>query len=174
MLADDSGATLLQINGTFWVELIAFLITLAILAKWAFPAIMREAEKRQNAISEALRAAEENRAESLKALEAARKDLDDVREQAREILDRARKEAAAEADEARARGRADAAAIAEKAKADIGVERDRAIQELRSQVATLVVATAGKVLGESIDAKAHTRLIDESLAKITPEQGGKG
>src|SRR4051812_1347034 len=110
MLAEE-GASLLQINGTFFVELIAFLVMLGILAKWAFPAIMREAEKRQTAISEALRAAEENRADSLKALESARKDLDDVREQAREILDRARKEATAEAEEARAKGRADAEAI---------------------------------------------------------------
>jgi F-type H+-transporting ATPase subunit b len=165
-LAATSG--LLDINGTFIAELIAFLVMLAILARYAYPPIMRAAEARQRQIEEGIKAAQEAE-KRLQAVQAdVEKTLAEARGQAREMINRAHQEAAAEAEELRTRGRRDAEAPVEKARGDIQAEKDRAIQELRAQVSALVVDAAGKVLGAAIDEKAHARLIEESLRQVSP------
>jgi F-type H+-transporting ATPase subunit b len=165
-LAATSG--LLDINGTFIAELIAFLVMLAILAKYAYPPIMRAAEARQRQIEDGIKAAQEAERRLQAVQEEVQKTLAEARGQARETINRAHQEAAAEAEELRTRGRRDAEAQVEKARGDIQAEKDRAIQELRAQVSALVVDAAGKVLGAAIDEKAHARLIEESLRQVSP------
>ncbi len=164
--ADTAG--LLAPNGTLVAELIAFVIMLGILGKYAYPPIMHAAEARQKQIEEGIKAAQE----SEKRLQAVQKEVEqtlaEARSQAREMINRAHQEAAAEAEELRNRGRRDAEAQVEKARGDIQAEKDRAVQELRAQVSALVVDAAGKVLGAAIDEKAHARLIEESLRQVSP------
>lgn len=164
--ADTAG--LLAPNGTLVAELIAFVIMLGILAKYAYPPIMKAAEARQKQIEEGIKAAQE----AEKRLQAVQKDVEatlaEARGQAREMINRAHQEAAAEAEELRERARRDAEGQVEKARGDIQAEKDRALQELRAQVSALVVDAAGKVLGAAIDEKSHARLIEESLRQVSP------
>jgi F-type H+-transporting ATPase subunit b len=165
-LADTSG--LLDVNGTFFAELLAFLIMLAILARYAYPPIIRAATARQKQIEDGVRAAQEAERRLREVQKDVEQTLAEARSQARETLNRAHQEAAAEAEELRDRGRKDAEAQVDKARGDIQAEKDRAIQELRAQVSALVVDAAGKVLGAAIDEKAHARLIEESLRQVSP------
>ena len=57
-------AGVIEINGTVIVELITFLIMLAILARYVYPEIVRLAEARQRAIAEQLKEAEQDRADA--------------------------------------------------------------------------------------------------------------
>ena len=160
----DSG--LLDLNGTLVAELLAFLIMLYVLARYAYPPIIRAAEKRQSQIEEGLRAAEEAE-KRLRAVQAdVETTLGEARSQAREVIARAHQEAVAEAEEVRNRGRRDAEMQVARARDEIATERDRALQEVRAQLSELVVDAAGRVLGEAIDARAHQRLIDESLREV--------
>jgi len=168
VLADSS---LLEINGTFLVEVLAFLLMLAVMAKWVFPPVMAAAEARQNQIEETLKTAERTRDETTTALAEAKQELDAARLQAREVIDRAKRETAIEVDELRRKTQLDAQEQLQRAREEITAERDRVMQDLRREVGALVVAAAGHVLGESIDAAAHQRLIDESLAKVTATEG---
>ena len=165
-LADTSG--LLALNGTLVAELIAFAIMLFILAKYAYPPIMRAADARQKQIEDGVRAAQEAERRLKEVQKDVEQTLAEARAQARETLNRAHQEAAAEAEELRDRGRKDAEAQVEKARGDIQAEKDRAVQELRAQVSALVVDAAGKVLGAAIDEKSHARLIEESLRQVSP------
>src|ERR1700704_893139 len=61
-LAGTSGV--IDINGTVIVELITFLVMLAILARYVYPEIVRVAEARQQAIAIQLREAEKARQEA--------------------------------------------------------------------------------------------------------------
>jgi F-type H+-transporting ATPase subunit b len=172
MLADTT-SSLLEINGTFFAEVIVFLVMLAILAKWVYPAIIKAATERQNQVEAALKAAEEAKADVAKSLAEAKQELASAKDGAREILDRAKREAATDADETRKKSQAEAQAQLERARDEIAAERDKAMQQLRAEVGNLVVTAAGRVLGQSIDAGAHRKLIDDSLAKVGPEEGSK-
>jgi F-type H+-transporting ATPase subunit b len=164
MVAD---AGLLDVNGTLIAEVVAFILMVVILARYAYPRIMQVAEERGKKIEAGVRAAEEAEKRLAEVQEQVAHILDEARDQAREIIARAHREAVIEAEEVRIRARAEAEALLERATAEIGAERDRAIQELRAQVSMLVVEATAIVIRETLDAKAHQRLIDEALSKVS-------
>jgi F-type H+-transporting ATPase subunit b len=168
MVAD---ASLLEINVTFVVEVIAFVAMLLVLRRWVYPGIMAAAEARQNQIAHNLAEAERARQDAAAALEDVSRQIEDARAQAREIIDRAHKAAVLETEELVRKGRRDAEAQLQRARSEIVAERDKAIQEIRAQVGTLVVSAASRVLGEAIDNRTHARLIEESLAQVDPSRG---
>jgi F-type H+-transporting ATPase subunit b len=70
-------------------------------------------------------------------------------------LERLRKDAQADAERIRAQARVDALA-----------ERNQMLAELRTQVATLAMAAANKVVGESLDARRQESLINDFFSKV--------
>jgi len=171
LVAADAG--LLDVNGTLIAEVIAFILLVLILAKWVYPPIIRIATEREGKIAEGVRAAEEAQKQLASVQKQVSETLAEARDQAREIVSRAHKDAVVEAEDVRIKARADAEALVQRAQADIGAERDRAIQELRTEVGALVIDAASRVIGESLDAKAHQRLIDEALEHVGEGQRRK-
>jgi F-type H+-transporting ATPase subunit b len=166
-------AGLLTPNGTFFAELIAFILMILILGRWVYPRIIKAATEREGKIEAGLRAAQEAEERLSKVQAQVEQTLEEARSQARDILGRSHGEATAEATEVLAKARTDAEALIERARNEIGGERDRAIQDLRSEVSSLVVAATQRLLGETIDAKAHERLIDEALTKVGDNPASK-
>jgi F-type H+-transporting ATPase subunit b len=170
VLAD---AGLLTPNGTFFAELIAFILMILVLGRYAYPRIIKAATAREEKIEAGLRAAQAAEERLSKVQVQVEQILEEARTQAREILDRAHKEATGEAAEVLAKARADAEALIERARGEITGERDRAIQDLRAEVANLVVAATQRLLGAEIDASAHQRLIDAALKKVGDNPAAK-
>ena len=52
------------------------------------------------------------------------------------------------------------------AEAEIAMELSRASEELRSQVSTLAISGAEKILGKEIDGSTHAKALEELAAKI--------
>ncbi len=166
-------AGLLTPNGTFFAELIAFILMILILGKYAYPRIIKAATERENKIEAGLKAAAEAEERLAKVQVQVEQTLEEARAQARDILTRAHQEATADAAEVLAKARADAEAQIEHARTEIGAERDRAVQELRGEVAKMVISASERVLGAAIDAKTHQRLIDDALTKVGDNPGAK-
>ena len=166
MHAVVADAGLLDVNGTLIAEVIAFILMVLILAKWVYPFVMRVATEREGKIEAGLKAADEAQKQLAAVQEQVTKTLEEAREQARAVVSRAHKDAVVEAEDVHAKARADAEALLQRAQSEISSERDRAIKELRGEVSTLVIDAASRVIGESLDAKAHQRLIDEALGEV--------
>src|ERR1700680_2344952 len=88
-------AGVIEINGTVIVELITFLVMLAILARYVYPEIVRLAEARQQAVAAQLREAEKARVDAQAQLKEAQEKLDDARKTAQVMVDAASKSAEA-------------------------------------------------------------------------------
>jgi len=153
-------------NATLIVEVAVFLAVLGILARYVYPYLARAIERRQQQIAQSMRDAAEAEQRLASVREEVERMLEDARTQARELGSHAQRDAAADADEIRARARQEAAAFVEQARGDIVAERDRALRELQAQYGALVVAAAGKVLGEAVDPAAHHTLIERSLQSL--------
>jgi F-type H+-transporting ATPase subunit b len=166
-------AGLLTPNGTFVAELIAFILMILILGRYAYPRIIAAATDRENKIEAGLRAAQESEERLAKVQAQVEKTLEEARAQARDIISRSHGEATGEAAEVLAKARTDAEAQIERARKEISGERDRAIQDLRTEVSALVVAATQRLLSETIDAKAHQRLIDDALTKVGDNPAAK-
>ena len=167
----DGTAGVIDINGTVIVELITFLVMLAILARWVYPEIVKVAEARQRAVALQLTEAEKARVDAEARLKEAQAKLDDARKTAQEVIDSAGKSAQQLRAEARAKADEDAKRIVDGAKKEIEAERERAIQSVRGEVANLVVSATEKVVGETLDREKHRQLIDRAIAEVASGDG---
>jgi len=168
-LAGEAGVV--TIDGTVIVELIAFLLMLAVLARYVYPEIVRFAEARQRAIAEQLRQAEEARAAAEERLKDAEARLNDARRSAQSVLDGAAKSAEQLRQELKQKADEEARRTTENARRQIEAERDQAIRSVRTEVADLVVTATEKVIGETLDEKKHRQLIERSIQEVA---GGDG
>jgi F-type H+-transporting ATPase subunit b len=159
-------ASLLDLSASFIAEVIAFVLMILVLGRWAFPVVIRVAEERQRLIGEQLAAAERARQEAEERLRAAEASLQEARGRAAEVIEGAGRSAEQLRAELRARAEEEARRIAESARRDIEAERQQAIDSVRGQVADLVVAATEKVVGETLDDKRHRALIDRAIAQV--------
>ena len=170
-LAGEAGV--IDINGTVIVELITFLIMLAILARFVYPEIVRLAEARQRAVAQQLEEAEKARKDAEERLEEAQRRLEDARKTAQQVVDAAAKTGEQVRQELKTKGEEDARRIADNAKKEIEAERARALQSARNEVADLVVMATQKVIGESLDDGKHKQLIDRAIQEVADGDGGR-
>jgi F-type H+-transporting ATPase subunit b len=166
-------AGVIEINGTVIVELVAFLLMLAILGRYVYPEIVKVAEARQRAIAEQLKEAEQARAEAEKRLTEAQERLNDARKTAQGVLEAATKSGEQLRQELKQKAEEEAKRIAESARKEIEAERDRAIQSVRNEVADMVVLATEKVIGESLDDTRHRRLIERAVEEVASGDGSR-
>lgn len=159
----------LQLNATFLVELIAFLVMLGILGRWVYPIVIAAAEERQNRIKQQLDQAEEARAGAEEARRQAEAEIQQAREQAGQIIERANRAGERVEHEAQEKAREDARRIVEAASRDIEAERQRAVHAIRQEMADIVEAAVSKIVGDSLDGERHRKLIDAAIDNVEKE-----
>ena len=164
-------AGVIAINGTVIVELITFLIMLAILARYVYPEIVKLAEARQLAIAQQLKEAQQAREESEQRLKDAAARLEDARKTAQSVIDAATKSGEQLRQELRQKAEEESKRTVEAARKEIEAERERAVQSIRSEVANLVVAATEKVIGETLDDSKHRQLIDRAISEVASGNG---
>ena len=149
----------------FVVQLIAFLVFIFLLWKYASKPIVKVLDERQERVRESIQAAADMEAKMQAAavrneevLAEARQDAQAILVQAREsgdaIVDRAREEASKQSDE-----------YMERAQATLRAETEQARQELRREVGNLAVSAASKIVQKELDPEAQTQLIEATLSE---------
>jgi F-type H+-transporting ATPase subunit b len=155
-----------DINMTLIGQVIAMIVFVWFCMKFVWPLVLGVVEARQAEIASGLAAAEQG----TNALANAKTEVDKIvsaaREQARGIVDQANSRAAGIVEQAKADGEAERKRQLEAARAEIGVEMNRAREELRGQVAKIAVAGAEKVLAREIDANAHRDILSRLAAEL--------
>jgi F-type H+-transporting ATPase subunit b len=158
-----------------WEELLVGALAFAILFffvwKWVLPRLSTLLDERRDKIQGELERAEETRRSAEQELEQYRQQLAHAREESNQIIEEARRSGEQVRADIQARAEREAAATAAKAQDEIRAERDRVFQELRSEVAEISVELAERVVGESLDANVHQRLIDEYLDQVATGNG---
>jgi F-type H+-transporting ATPase subunit b len=165
---EESGGSFLVSPGLglmIWT-LVLFGFTMWVLSKVAFPKIQEALDKRANAISESIEAAERQRKESDELLAEYRARLAEAREQADDIMARARKSAETAEAEAAAAGREKREELVEAAKRDIEAETRRSLDQIRQEVADLTVLATERVTRKSLNPDDQKRLVEEALSEV--------
>jgi F-type H+-transporting ATPase subunit b len=165
---EESGGSFLVSPGLglmIWT-LVLFLITMWVLSKVAFPKIQEALDKRANAISESIDAAERQRKESDELLAEYRARLAEAREQADDIMVRARKSAETAEAEAAAAGKEKREELVAAAKRDIEAETRRSLDQIRQEVADLTVLATERVTRKSLTGEDQKRLVEEALSEV--------
>jgi F-type H+-transporting ATPase subunit b len=174
---EESGNFLVSPNvGLMIWTLIAFGITLTILRKAAFPRIAEALDKRRKAIEDSITHAEETRKEADKLLQEYRERLKEAREQAEDIVARANKAADRLGDEAKTDAKQTRESMMADTRREIEFETQRAVEEIRREVANLTVLATEKVTRKTLNDEDHKRLIEDALGEFdfSALSGGNG
>jgi F-type H+-transporting ATPase subunit b len=154
-----------------WEELvvgaIAFGVLFFFMWKWVLPRIRTLLDERREKIQGDLEKAEEARRAAERELAEYRQQLGGAREEANRIIEEARRTADQLRRDLQTRAEEESQAIVARAQDEIRAERDRVFQELRAQVGEIAVDLAGRVVGQTLDAETHRRLIDEYIDQVS-------
>lgn len=152
--------------GYLIMQILLFTILMMVLRNYLYSPIIKVLEERKVKIAKGLEdarqaaiARENADAEAKKILDAARADAAKVRAEASVQAEDTAKGIRAKADE-------EAKAVAAKAKEDAEAERNRILSDLRGQVASIAIAAANKLVGESLNEERQHALIADFFAKV--------
>ena len=160
----------LVVNGglVIWT-LVVFGLLLAILRKFAYPALLGAVEAREKSLQAQLDEAERNRAEAAALLAEHKKLIAEGRASAHALLVEARTLAEKERALAIEKTRQEQEDLLARARRDIAAERERAIAELRREAVELSLAAASKLIGERLTSETDRKLVEEYLASLNPK-----
>jgi F-type H+-transporting ATPase subunit b len=167
LAADSSNSNFLIPNGTFIVEIIAFLIMLAILGRYVLPVLNQTLEARQEQIRSQFEASAKAQKEATEALEEYKNELAEARAEAGRMREEAREQGAAIIAQMRQQAQDEAARITSNAQKQIEAERQQALTSLRNEVGTMATTLASRIVGETLeDPAAQSRVVDRFLAEL--------
>ncbi|KID55499.1 ATP F0F1 synthase subunit B [Pseudoalteromonas luteoviolacea] len=156
----------MNLNATLIGELIAFTAFVIFCMKYVWPPLNGAIEARQKKIEDGLAASDKAEKDLEQAREQAAEQLKEAKTQAAEIIEQAKKRAALIVDEETTRGQQEREKIIAQGHSDIETERNRVKEELRTQVATLAVVGAEKILEREINQDAHSDIVDKLVAEL--------
>ncbi len=156
--------------GYLLVQIFNFAIVLLVLKAWVFEPIINMLERRRETIEKGIedaRVAAEARANAEQEAETI---LTDARAKANQIVRDATDRADAVAQEIKSEAEEEAENAKEAALADAQQERDRILADVRGQIASLAIAAAQKLIGESLDEQRQRNLLDEFFSGVRAGQ----
>jgi len=150
---------------------LAFAIVFAILYRVLLPRIKQTMAERTDQIEGGLKRAEEAQTEAQQTLEQYQAQLADARHEASRLRQDAQEEGARILAELRAQGEAERQRLVAAAREQIEADRAQAIQALRTEMGSLAVELASRVVGEALDEDARQRrVVDRFLEELETEQ----
>ncbi|RQO31271.1 ATP synthase F0 subunit B [Taibaiella sp. KBW10] len=153
--------------GLFIWTLVAFLIVLFILKKFAWKPILKMLNERETGIANAISSAEkvkiemaEMQADNQRLIQEAREERSIMLKEAKETKDKI-------ISEAKEQAKAEANKIMEEARTQIELKKNAALTEVKNEIGTMAVAVAEKVLRkklEAADAQAdYIKMLSEEI-----------
>lgn len=150
----------MEINATFVGQAVAFLIFAVLCMKYVWPPLLGALEKRQKEIADGLSAAEKAKKSLELAKEDASQTLRTAKAEAQKIIEEANKTRSKIIDKASVEAQDERRKILDLAQSEIEAEKNKAREDLRSEVISLAVAGAEKIICQKIDEKS-----DEAMLK---------
>jgi F-type H+-transporting ATPase subunit b len=144
-----------------WQEIVvgsvAFAVLCYVLIKFVFPQMEKTFQARVDAIEGGIKRAETAQAEANQLLEQYKAQLSEARTEAARIRDEARADAEGIRQDVLAKAREESDRIIAAGNEQLSAQRESIVRELRSEVGTLAVDLASKIVGEALADEARTR-----------------
>lgn len=147
--------------------LVAFLILLFVLQKFAVPRFEKLYQERSQKIEGGIARAEEAQAEAQRTLEQYKSQLAEARAEAARIRDDARAEGQQIIEEMRAQAQTESERIVSQGQAQLAAQRAQIVAELRADLGRQAVNLASRIVGESLEDEVRRRgTVDRFLEEL--------
>ncbi|OXM14175.1 F0F1 ATP synthase subunit B [Paenibacillus herberti] len=152
---------------SFVFAMLAFGILYWLMNRYAFKPLFAVMEQRRQMVLDQMNAAENSRKEASAEMEAQKQALAQARQEANEIIEKARVTSTKQADNIVDTARSEATRLKDEAVRDIESEKNKAIASLRSEVGSISVAIASKIVEKQIDEKSQEQIVDNYLKEVS-------
>ena len=169
VLAAEAGAKVNLLDphlGLMFWTLLIFIGTFLILRKLAFGPVLEGVRAREQALTDAMAAAQRDRADASRILAEQKASLDAARAEAQRFIAEGRATAESMRHEMLEQTRLQQAELFERARKEIEGEKVKAIAELRREAVDLAIAGAGRLIGQKLDADGDRKLVESYLATL--------
>lgn len=149
---------------------VAFVVLLALLAKFAFKPIAEALDRRSQTIKESLSEADKARAEAKKSMDDYQKQLAVARVEANKIIEEARALGETVRKEVVEKANNEASAAVQRAQEEIQRQKERGIQEMKDTVAALSVQIASRIIEKEVNEATHRQLVENLIKDLSKIQ----
>lgn len=130
-------------------------------------------DERTSAIEQDISSAQKQQEAAVELRAKLEAELADSKNKAQEFLNQALQRSEQMHEEIIQQAKEEQHRIQKRAQEDIALEKNKAWQELKNEVANLSLAMASKVVKESLDEAQHQAIINDLIQKIDPEELGE-
>jgi F-type H+-transporting ATPase subunit b len=154
-----------NVGNAIWT-LAIFLLVVVILGKFAWGPILALLQQREEFIHRSLADAKRDREEAEARLKEYAAKLQSARAEAAGLVEEARRDAERLREDLKQRARTEAETMIQNAERQIGLQTQRAIQDIRREAVDLSVAIASKLLQKNLTKEDNERLIADALRQM--------
>ncbi len=151
--------------------LISFFLLLILLAKLAYPQILKGLKRREETIQQQLEEAKKAKQEAAALLEDYRRQLAEARAEAQKIINEGKELGENMRKEIIQKAQQESNQMVKRAQEEIELQKQKAILELQEKIADLSIMAASKIVQKSLNTEDHRRLIEEFVSKVGEHYG---
>jgi len=163
---------LIDLNATFFAQILNFLILVAILRALCYKPVVRMIKAREDKIAESLAKADSDVAEAESLKKDYQAQLAEAREKAQAIVDKAEKVAASNRETSLQDTKREIEQMKKAAQAEIQRDRERAADQLKKEIVALSLLAAGKVVEKNLAASENEALVGDFIDKLDKDKIG--
>jgi F-type H+-transporting ATPase subunit b len=145
---------------------LAFLVLLGAMWKFGVPAVRNMEQAREDRIRNDLEGAEKAHAEAEAEKSQYLAQIADAKNEAGRLIEEARQAAESVRADLIARAETEANEIRARAQADIANQRNQAMAQLRTDVASLSIDLAGRIVERNLDSDTNRQLVDSFIDQV--------
>ena len=163
---------MIDLNATFFAQILNFLILVAILRARCYKPVVRMIKAREDKIAESLAKADSDVAEAESLKKDYQAQLAEAREKAQAIVDKAEKVAASNRETSLQDTKREIEQMKKAAQAEIQRDRERAADQLKKEIVALSLLAAGKVVEKNMEASENEALVGDFIDKLDKDKIG--
>ncbi len=146
--------------------LITFFALLLLLGKFAWKPIIQTLQERESKIKDSLEQAERARKEADALIAKNNEILARAEREAQDVVRKAKEEAEKLKLSYSVQAKIETEKMLDNARKEINGEKNAALIQLKREVSDMVITAAGKVIGSSLDADKHRKVIDDFIKEL--------
>lgn len=163
---DETHNPILPVTSELVYAAFAFFVLLALMYKFAFPAVQKSMDARTQNIRDNLDEADRTKADAQNILEEYQRQLADAKNESARIIDEARQTAEQMRRDLMVRAEAEVAELRERTRSEIDAAQQRAIADLRTQVSELAIGAAEIVVQKNLDRDTNRALVERYIEQV--------
>ncbi len=160
---------MIELNATMIAQVINFLILAAILRAVAYEPVAKLLKQRSDKIQNSLDKAEADKKAAEETLAQYKAQLADAQKKAQAIVEKAELTARKEREALVAETKQEIDKMKENAKVEIQNERNRAFEQMKSEIVSLSLAAAEKIVAKNLTSKENDKLINEFISGLNKD-----